>query len=429
MPELEQTVSPLGSGAPSSTVPAGGAAARPVINQSFSHGGDRSAVKAEGTPVISQEVPSGGSSRGGSMLSESTRKMLANLDKYGSVAAPPDAPKDEPAKTDSPPAASGADAAGANAQASPSATPVDKASPDAAAAAPTPAPTDEHKARADRYEAANRTLVAEVERLKAAPKQSEMDKRLKALDAAERMYLDDPIGAIRHLIATVHGLDDPKHADVDAEMSGLYQDLTARELGVPLDASKRAEREALRTRQIVARDRRERSAPQAPAPDASPEAQRDAQHTQLIAGRLSDKAVADQYPLTVKFAERLHGAKPEALILKVIRDGFATGEFDPNTKDHQLIEQAARKIENHYQDLAKSFDEARPRNSTAQTPNDADAKAKQDTGRSQVAPTITNASASVAPATPPAKQPDPAKPKYKSEHERRLEIARKYMRD
>lgn len=411
MPELTQTVSPLGGGVSTTTGgSAGGAAARPVITQTFSRGnGEHASAKAENTPVIEQSVPSGGASRGGSMLSESTRQMLSNLDKYGSVLKPKDAP-DEPAKTDSPPAASGADAAGATAQ--PASPP---ASPEASPATPKPdaataAPSDEHKQRADRYEAKNRELVAEVERLRAAPKSAELDKRLKALDAAERMYLDDPIGAVRHLIATVHGYDDPKHTDVDAELSGLYQDLTARELGVPLDAAKRAERESARTRQIVARERRERElAAQKPAVQEDPEAQLFADHSAFIAnhiqGRDKDgRAVADAYPLAMKFSERMHGHKPEALALKIIREAVATGEIPMEMSAADKIRHAFTKIETHYQDLAKSFDEARPRNSTAAPTPPADAKANQDTGRTQVAPTITNASASVAPATPPAKQ-------------------------
>lgn len=446
MPELEQTVSPLGGG--SGGANAGGIAARPVIDQTFERGGDRGIVQSDSKPVIQQIVRSGGASAGGMKLPDSVRQMLAKMDE-------PDAAPDP--KTESSPAAPGPDVAGAarSAVSPPASSPTG-----AAAATPTPqaAPaSDEHRARADRFEARNRELVAEVERMKSAPR-SELDARLKALDEAEKLYLDNPHAAVRKFLAVVRGVEkyDPEHADVSDEMSGLYKDLTARELKVELDQGEVARRESARTRMLLARDRRERDATSkvTAAPTDTPEAQQAAQHTAIIGNRLAmkqddGKTVGEAYPLTMKLAERLNGMRPEALILAKIRHGVETGEFeaaDPNERDpraierhnQKLIEQAARAIETQYQALSDAFGQARPQQpqpSTAATPTPPDTKATQDAGRSQVAPSITNASASVAPATPPAKQDAPKEEEQpfhrrrpgESEEKRRLRIAQRHL--
>lgn len=401
MADIVQDVSPIGigkSGSPNS------AANRPVISQTVSPSGGASrgaATEGGGSPTIEQTVSNG--VRGGRMLSESTREMLANLDKHGSVKAPP-APE-APVPDESPPAPASAVAS------TPAPTQAGAAAAPAAEPAKPAEPTDEHRAAYERVRTRNRELIAENEKLKAGPRR-EPTAREKALDEAERTYLDDPVAAIRRLIATVQGIDDPKHKDVDAELSGLYQDLTARELGVPVDPTRQELRESTRTRLALARDKREwqseRAAATAAPPD-DPEAKLVAEHASLIGTRLSSKqadgkTVGEAYPLTMRLAERLHGSKPEALILATIREGFKSGEFDPKEHDDKLIEQAAKKIETHYQALGELFGQASP--STATPTPTADATANKETARNQVGRTITNASASVAPATPPAKQTD-----------------------
>jgi hypothetical protein len=395
MPDIVQTVSPLGGSTGTNNVAPGGAAARPVINQTFSHGGDTARTESTSSPVIEQKVRSGGD--GGSMLSESTRKMLDNLDKYGSVLAPKDAPADPATEQKSEPAA---------------------ATPPAPAPTPEPEktaaqPQDDYRGVSERLTAKNRELLAEIEQLKGRPSR-ELNATEKALQKAYSTYWDDSVGAVRQFLAVVHGHEDPAHKDVDSELSGLYQDLTARELDVPLDKNEQAIRESARTRQILAREKRERQAEQAPtrASADDPDARLFAEHSQIVGTRLSSrladgKTVGDAYPLTHKAAERLHGQKPEALILSVIREGVRTGEIDENASNDSKIEQAAKKIEAHYQALADMFDEARkPATSTATPTPAADAKANQEQARNQVGRSITNASASVAPATPPAKQPE-----------------------
>lgn len=429
MAEIVQEVSPLGASAPANGTPRNGVSSRPIISQTFTPGGGRGGAAAEGGgPTIEQTVSSNGAA--GPMLKSTTREMLDNLDKYGTVKAPPK-PEGEVATP-----AADAKPAVAPVVATPAAEPA--RAPEAAKPAETPAAAlDEHRAAYDRVSTRNRELVAELERLKVSPR-AEPSARAKALEQVERMYLDDPVAAVRLLIATVQGVDDPKHKDVDAELSGFYQDLTARELGVPVDPTRHELRESTRTRLALARDKREwkseREAATAAPPD-DPEVKLAAEHASLIGNRLTSKlsdgkTVGEAYPLTMKLAERLTGKKPEAMILAALRDGFKTGEFDPKDNDHALIEQAAKKIEAQYQALGDLFGEARPTApSTAATPTPStDATASKDAAQRQAGRSITNASASVAPATPPAKPaPTETKPAFKSERERRLAIARKHL--
>ena len=419
-----------------------GANARPVITQSLQVGSlTRSAPTQGGDSegggrTIENQVTSGGGKP--RMLSEGVREMLSNLDKHGSITAPKDAPATagDDKKPDGAPAAAPAGGSG-SATAAPAGS---QAAP--AASAPPPAtetpPAGAANVELERSLTRNRELAAEVERLKTTGSKRDPTPREKALQAAEQSYFNGQSGAIdavRAVIAHLLGVDDPKHKDVDAELSGLYQDLTARELGVSVDTAQQATREAARTRQLLAREQRERKAEQEsaskPASD-DPETKQAAEHAQLIGNHLSSKqadgkTVADSYPGLMKFAPALHGHKPEALVLRVIRDGFATGEFDPKEHDDKLIAKAATKIEASYKTLYQALADvfgAAPATSTAAPNPSSDASAHKERGQQQAARTITSASASVAPATPPAKPETPATPprKYKTEAERRRAI-------
>ena len=412
MSELVQEVSSIGG---SSRSQGNAAASRPIIEQSVGSGGT-SVVEGSSKPVIEQTVARGS----GPMLSATTREMLENLDKHGSVRAPAADPN-VPAANEEPKAAPAAAPAK-----EPTKEPETK--PAESAESAKPEPNDEHRVANERLAARNRELLSELETLRKSGSQREPEPRFKALAEAERGYLDDSTGALRKFIAAAIGVDDPAHKDVDAELAGLYQDLTAKELGIELDESKRALREVTRTRQLRARDQREARTQQEKPAAAPATAQTDnAEHVALIGGKLP--TIGAKYPLTMALAERMHGAKPEALLLRVIHEGFATGEFDPSSSDDLLIEQALKKTETHYQALADDIGKARPSNSTA-TPTTADATANQEKAQPQAGRSITNASASVAPATPPAKQPETTtktEPVYRTEHERRMAIARKHF--
>lgn len=412
----------------------GSTPARPVISNAVTVGGSRTEMAPSETaapnaaaPTTENQVTQGGQ-RLGARLKPSTIALIegTNQPTTASTVAP----------IVSPPAAAVEVAAGT------SASPTPAAAATAAPVATPPAPevkpaVEDHAAAIERLSTKNREIVAELEKLKSGgPKRAEPDARAKSLDEIERMFGDNPVAAIRKLAALHHNVADPASKDVDAEMSGIYQDLTERELNVPLDPATKAQRESARTRKLLEREQRERRAEQEAAskpPPEDPEAKMFADHSTIIGTHLSSKqpdgkAVADAYPLTMKFAERLHGNKPSDLILRAIRSGFATGEFDPKATDDALITQAAKKLEAHYQALADSFVEAR-QPSTA-PPTTADATAPKVEAQPQASRTITNASASVAPATPPAK-PEPAatKPKYRNEAERRKAIVSARMGD
>lgn len=427
MAEIVSTLVPNGGGGRAS---GNAAPARSTISNAVTVGGAKVSSQERAEPeapsdgtAISNEVMQGGGRRTAG-LGATALALLAKLDKG-------EAP-DKPAITDSPPAAAAPAVAGVS-SASPAGLPAA-----AATAAPAPAevakpaetPSADHTAEIERYATRNRDLVAELDKLKAGGGKREPDARSKSLDEIERMFGDNPVAAIRKLAALHHNVADPASKDIDAELSGIYQDLTERELGVSLDPATKAQRESARTRKLLEREQRERRAEQEaaskPAPD-DPEAKQFAEHSSLIGSHLSSKqadgkAVADAYPLTMKFAEALHGTKPADLVLRAIRAGFATGEFDPKANDDALITQAAKKLEARYQALADAFVEAR-KPSTA-TPTPADATAPKVEAQPKASHSITNASASVAPATPPAKpETAPAtKPKYRTEAERRKAI-------
>lgn len=353
----------------------------------------------------------------GRVLSDRAKEMLANIEAHDTV--------DAPETTEPPPAAAEPTAAPA-----PPVDPPVVASPAAAAAAPAPDQSADLTAARDRALEHNARLVAEVETLRKRPSRGEPAPREKALDEIEKMYAEDPVGANRRLAALALGHEDAAHADVDRQLSWLYHDLTERELKVPLDQSVKAQREAERTRVMMARDKRERAIETAPAPAADDtETKRTEHHTQIVANRLA--AVAAEHPLLMSLAQDFHGQKPEAVVLADIYRGFQTGEYNPAADNDKLIEASTKKIEAQYQVLADKILKARPLPSTA-APQAPAATEKSASPTGNGTRTITAASASVAPATLPVatkSETTTEKPKYKNEAERRKAIAARLFPD
>lgn len=402
----EDEVSPVGSAQRGRD--SGPRTARGSIVEDMVVGG-LTAKPAGGGRGDSEDVTVNG--RGGRVLSDTARSLLAKLDTSPPAAAAPATviPETPPAVT--PPAAA-------------TAAPETPTAPDPAA---------EHIARAERLSQHNAKLLSELETLRARPVRGEPSAREKALDEAERMYLEDPVGAIRRLVALATGATDHASKDVDAELTGLYQDLTERELGVALDSAEKSKRESLRTRKLLDRDRRERAAESAkPAePTEAPEAKQTAEMSAKIAPLLTAGKHAERYPLLMALSSDFDGRKPEELLWHGIKRGIQLGELDGNTPDDKLIDEVSKKIETHYQSLADKIVKARtPATSTAPPTQATDATASKVDPPSNGVRTITNASASVAPATPPASKPAPnteTPPKYRNEKERRLAIARRIL--
>lgn len=423
--EFHEEMVPSG-GAPTSV--GNTARARGQISESITVGtGGFSPTRDEPAGRVEQESVTIGK-RGGVALSERAQKMLANIDKHGTVSD--DAPTVTVAD-DSPPAAEAPAAAVTPAQEQ---TPPAQ-SPPAATAAPSPtAPvtsTEDAIAR-QRLETANRELVTQLEQLKARPTRGEPSAREKALDEAERSILEDSVGAIRKVYMTALGVDDPKHPQVDKFMTWLYHDLTEHELSVPLDPSVKALRESERNLALRARDKRDAAAEaQKPEPTEQFVDPDTAAKVPIVARMIAQGDHATKYPLFRALSEDFDGMKPEALLWNEIRRGLQTGEYaNPLTQeqDTQLIDLASRKIESHYQALADKIAKARPSTATP-TPAAVATDSKADPQATGVR-TITNASASVAPATTPAAKPaptttTPSKP-WRNERERIRWLAAKH---
>lgn len=411
-----------GQGAPTSV--GNTARSRGQIHESITIGTGNAPVRDEARGNVEQESVTIGR-RGGVALSERAQKMLANIDKHGTVS------DDAPAITvtdDSPPAAEAPAAAVKPDQATP---PESQSAPAVTAAPSSTAPEksteDAISERTARLETANRDLLTQLEQLKARPARGEPSAREKALDEAERTVLEDSIGAVRKVFATALGVEDPKHASVDKFMTWLYHDLTEHELNVPLDASIKALRESERNLALRARDKRDAAAEAArpTQPQGDPQL---ATKVGIVSNLLTAQADhATKYPLLRGLSTDFDGMKPEELLWRELDRGFQTGEYDRNAQDVQLIDLASRKIEAHYQALADKIAKARP--STA-TPTQA--AVATDSKADPQAPgvrTITNASASVAPATTPAAKPvptEPTKKPWRNEKERIRMLAAKH---
>ena len=298
-------------------------------------------------------------------------------------------------------------------------------SPKSAETAPTepppPSPDAEAlKAERDRYAKANEELVAELEALrKDKPKPTKQPN--KYVVEAEEAYVEDQLTAIRKLIAAAHGIDDLADKRIDDEIRDLYTDLTAHVVGVKPEESHLAKREAARARQLLAREKRERKAEETTAAEraeADAEAKKAESAATFIGNRLSQpqsdgKVLRDQFPLLHKFAKRLDGMSPEALIWRTIQQETKTGKLSAKDDDG-LIAEAAKLVEAHYHALADEFGKAQPvptQPSTAQPSQPTTTSARPEQRQQTAARTLTSADASVAPATPPAPKTETPKDK------------------
>jgi hypothetical protein len=422
--------------------------------------GMRSMVE-EFSPGAAPRVVGGGNQleqfgpRGGARaLPEAVMRGLRSMESTGIYdsatpkdPAPATPPADAPPTAETPSAV--APATSTVPAASPPAAPAAPAtaatgSPAVADPAPAVAPADPDRIERSAYERAleqNKKLLVEMETMRTARAARELSPREKALHEAESVYFDDPARAIRQFLAVAMGVDDPKSKDIDEELSGLYQDLTATEIGVPLSETQKARREAARTRQLLARDKRERSAEiqRAATPTEDPEAKKHAGTIAAIGSELTKtgsdgQSLAARFPLTMGLSEYLHGVKPEELLWRTIKEGVGTGEIDKDMSDDKIVEYAGKKLEALHESIADRIGKARPQpqqpnsTTTAQPTKANDATAQPSGSTREGIRTITSASASVAPATPPATSPEqPAMPKFKSDRERLRWIAEKHF--
>lgn len=397
-------------------------AARPTEVTSFRHGSviaepDRTkeqvhVIRTDGTPRS---------------FTDHQRAMLANLDKHGSFEAPPADPNAPNAPAVA--AASPAPATAAPVVAAPVAAPAPAVTPPAPMSATT-APSADHARLLEH----NRRLVAENEQLRASTAPSTSDERYKALDELERTATTEPLQAIRRLIALNAGIADPKDPAVDRLMAGIYSEWTGEELKLQMEPGKRAEIGTERNRLLIERDRRDRAAQEAAR--TAGEGQRRMLEEDAAVGRGLNAQFertnhSSKYPLLMRNAQAIDHVSPGDLLWRTIRHGLKAGEFPADADDGTLIEHYSSKIETYYQGLRDQLAGAPP--STA-TPTQATVPStdKQADANQAGVRTITNASASVAPASPPvataaATPPAQSKPVKVREDERRRQLAAKHF--
>lgn len=269
----------------------------------------------------------------------------------------------------------------------------------------------EWQTRAQTLEARNREILAELETARKTPKAQRTDRET-ALHAAEAAYIDEgSVSALRKFLSVVVGAA-PDSKEVNAELAGLYVDLTAQEVGVSLDQSQQAFRDNARTRLLLARDRREKAEGEKkvePSNDASEAVQyeRASQHldTLLSTKSQSGTSIADEYPMLMSLSKDFDGFKPSEVLARAIRQEIMTGTLDVNTPDVDMVRAVAPKIEQHYEQVGKKITAALAKKKTGTTTPSVQpkvaAEAATETRQGQGARTITTTTASRAPAAAP----------------------------
>lgn len=384
---------------------AGGLAARPVVHETVDAG--TGTVKVVKSGVEEETMKDAG--RKGRAFKESTMKLLEKFEQEEKVAPAHDegdVDEDEPADdTDAP------------------ADPDDEGLVDEGAAAgegeaPKEGETaekpvvDEWQTKAATLEARNRDLVNELETARKTPK-AQRTERENTLLAAEAAYVDEgSIPAIRKFLSVVTGAA-PDSKEVDAELSGILTDLTARELGVALDQNQRTLRDNARTRLLLGRDKREKveREKQPVAGNGADDVQYE-QATQYVSNQLTTKgqsgtSIADEHPMLMALTQDFDHYTPAEVIARAIKHEIEVGTLDPTRHtDADMIRYVAGKAEKHYEAVAKKIEAARSKQTKTDTTKPSvqpkvAAKASTEQRQSPEARTITNATASRAPAKPP----------------------------
>jgi hypothetical protein len=462
MPTVTETTSPTRSApAPSRERSADAArSGRPQLTEQVVHGGaadrpDRPHGRDGAATHV--HVHGGAANR---VLSKSAQAMLDNLDKHGDVRGPsegkPDregtstkgitvvesagAPVTEPEKpvatSDAPTETTPSPDRPATADPAKEAAPApEKPIEKPAEAAPDPKLT----AELDRLREHNRKLVSELETRSAAPA---LDDRHKALDEIERLTIEDPIGALERLVTLSIGAKDAKDPAVQRFLAGAYGDWTERELKVPMDKAARAAFGTERNKHLIDRDKRDRASGETSAAERAKTAERERVVRDTVTTldrQLVDGKHGEKFPHLMK-AELLDGITPGQRLFTAIAQGIAAGDWDKVPGDDKLVEHYSAKLDKEYQardQKLRAHYAPAPTTSTATPPPASDPSKDKaaDAPSKEVqagARTLTNASASVAPPTPPKETAaTPAKdskpPTFRNEAERRQYLARKWF--
>ena len=394
----------------SERAPSRGTASRPVVNESVDAAG---AVKVSRAGVEEEQVGDG--PRKGRTFKESTEKLLQKLDKAPALAPHEvgDADEDEPEDDaggdddsvdgDETAEAAAADAAGDAAGESDEEDPGEETKPD---------PVVEWQSKYTTLEQRNRALVSELDAARKTPK-AQRTPREDALVAAEAAYFDEgTIPALRKFLSVITGAAvDSK--EVEAELAGLYVDLTEKEVGVPLDQNQRALRDNARTRLLLARDKREKAdGSKTTEPGNGADEVQYEQAARYIDNLITTKAqngtsLADEYPMLMTLANDFDGLTAPEVLARAIRQEAMAGTLDPKLDEVSMIRAVAPKIEAHYDAVAKRIEAARAKKNPKPDTSKPSVKPKvaaagsTEQRQSHGARTLTNATASKAPAKPP----------------------------
>lgn len=395
----------------------GGLSSRPTEEETVSASGSVARTNRAG---IEDENHDGGGKRGRA-YKQSTEELLARFEKETQDVKTPasheegDADEEESAGDD----AAGVSDSDASGEAAPNGDNGSDEDVDGQAAADgepsegddAPDPAAEWQSKASTLEQRNRELLSELDTARKTPK-SQRTERETALVAAESAYIEEgSVAAIRKFLSVITGAAaDSK--EVDAELAGLYTDLTARELGVPLDENQRTLRDNARTRLLLARDKREKvEAEKKPVADNSADDVQYGEATKHVDSLLGTKgqsgtSLADEYPMLMTLAQDFDGYPPGEVLARAIRQEIMTGTLDPKTtSDVDMVRTVAPKIEKHYDGLAKRIEAARAKQKKPGTTPSAKPKAAPEASTEQrqstEARTLSNAAASRAPAKLP----------------------------
>lgn len=269
----------------------------------------------------------------------------------------------------------------------------------------------------DRAIEQNRALVYALEdaeaRAKAPREPSAIEKRL--LEAVKH-YDDRPVLAMRHFIAACIEAEKHDSDQVNQELSGVYIDLNAEELGVPLTETVKTQRESARIRNALARQKREEAAKTKPK-ETSDAVDHEGAHRhieqELTTKDAEGKSLADEFPLLMTFAKQLEGKSPQEVLWQVMQRETKAGRFHARMKGDELLRAAAKFVETHYDNFFTAAEQARKKKQPTSTakPNTSKANAGQDKRQQPGARTISNADAARAPARPPAKTSPKPQPK------------------
>lgn len=382
-----------------------GGTARPVTNETVE--ASTGNTRQQARPGVEEESYADGG-RKGRVFKESTEKLLQEFDKRPEPAPHEvgDGDEDEP-EEEAPEADASADAADEGDADEGGEEGEGEESKEEA-----PDPAAEWQTKAQTLEQRNRELIAELDTARKTPK-AERTERESALLAAEQTYIDEgTVPALRKFLGVIVGAA-PDSKEVDAELAGLFTDLSAHELGVALDQNQQALRDNARTRLLLARDKREKvegSKKAEPGNGAAEAVQYEtaARHVDnlLITKGQSGTSIADEYPMLMSLAEDFDGYKPGEVLARAIKQEIEVGTLDPKISDVDMIRAVAPKIESYYEKLANKIETARAKKTKPDTttpsvkPKAAPEQSKEQR-QSHGARTISNAAASRAPAKPP----------------------------